>query len=96
MRGFIDICTYVECNSQCLCITCFIILGSLQNSLRFFVISNFRGSVLAPLNNAHYASVSELQKVFEICEDSSKIPFGYGRRCVEFHWMESVIFYWSV
>ncbi|XP_036184541.1 leucine-rich repeat and guanylate kinase domain-containing protein isoform X2 [Myotis myotis] len=38
-----------------------------------------RGSVPTPLNNTHYASVSELQKVFEICEESSKIPFGYGK-----------------
>ncbi|XP_008148768.1 leucine-rich repeat and guanylate kinase domain-containing protein [Eptesicus fuscus] len=38
-----------------------------------------RGSVPTPLDNTHYASVSELQKIFEICEESFKIPFGYGR-----------------
>lgn len=49
-----------------------------------------------PLDNTHYVSVSELQKIFEICEESFKIPFGYGRRWVEFYWTESAIFSWSV
>ncbi|XP_070281151.1 leucine-rich repeat and guanylate kinase domain-containing protein [Myotis yumanensis] len=44
-----------------------------------------RGSVPAPLNNTHYASVSELQKVFEVCEESSKIPFGYGKSNKDTH-----------
>lgn len=80
MRGFIHICTYVECNSQCLRITCFIILGIITKFFTFFVISNFRGSVPTPLNIIHYASVSELQKAFEVCEEPSKISFGYGKR----------------
>lgn len=70
----------MECSSQCLGIGCFVTLGIITRFFTFFVISNFRGSVPTPLDSTHYASVSELQKIFEICEESFKIPFGYGRR----------------
>nr|KAF6338263.1 leucine rich repeats and guanylate kinase domain containing [Pipistrellus kuhlii] len=44
-----------------------------------------RGSVPAPLDNTHYASVSELQKIFEICEESFKIPFKHGWSSMDTH-----------
>lgn len=69
----------MECNSQGLGIRCFVILDVISKFFTF-VISNSRGSVPIPLDNTHYVSVSELQKIFEICEESFKIPFGYGRR----------------
>ena len=54
-------------------------LVSLQNPLVFFfLISNSRGPVPAPLTSGlhYYTTLEELRKSFDLCEDYFKPPFG--------------------